>query len=75
MNGAQAPPFLLASYEKGGSANLAGERLASAIRDAKGKAEVIVLENREHSTAIHLFGAPGDTTGAIFMKFLKDVTK
>lgn len=74
-NGAKAPPFLLTSYEKGGNANRAAEKLAGAVRDAKGKAEVIVLENRTHQTAIHLLGAPDDTTGTIFMKFLKEVTK
>jgi acetyl esterase/lipase len=74
-NGAKAPPFLLASYEKGSNANRAAEKLASAVRDSKGKAEVIVLENRTHHTAIHLLGAPDDTTGAIFLKFLKDATK
>ena len=53
-----APPFLFASYEKGNNANKAAERLAGLIRDAKGKAKVIVLENRTHSTANHLLGAP-----------------
>jgi acetyl esterase/lipase len=74
-NGGTAPPFLFASYEKGGTAHQAAERLAGLIRAAKGKAEVILLENRTHQTAIHLVGAPGDTTGLVLLKFVKDATK
>lgn len=74
-NAGSAPPFLFASYEKGNNANKAAEKLAELINDAKGKAEVIVLENRTHQTAIHLLGAPDDTSGEIFMKFLKGATK
>jgi acetyl esterase/lipase len=73
--GAAAPPFLFASYEKGNTANKAAENLAGLIRDAKGRAEVIVLENRTHQTANHLLGAPEDKTGAILLKFLADATK
>lgn len=74
-NGSMSPPFLFASYEKGNNANKAAENLAGLIRDAKGKAEVIVLENRTHQTANHLLGAPDDKTGAILLKFLADATK
>ena len=74
-NGGSAPPFLFASYEKGNNANKAAEKLAGLIRDAKGKAEVVVLENRTHQTANHLLGAPEDKTGALFLKFLADATK
>jgi acetyl esterase/lipase len=74
-NAAKSPPFLFASHEKGNNANKAAEKLAGLIRDAKGKAKVIVLENRTHQTAIHLLGAPDDTTGKIFLEFLEGVTK
>jgi acetyl esterase/lipase len=74
-NGGSAPPFLFASYEKGNNANKAAERLAGLIRDAKGRAEVVVLEGRTHQTANHLLGAPEDKTGAILLKFIADATK
>ncbi len=74
-NGGAAPPFLFASYEKGNNANKTAERLAGLIRDAKGRAEVIVLENRTHQTANHLLGAPDDKTGAILLKFLADAAR
>jgi len=74
-NGAAAPPFLFAAHEQGNPAHQAAERLAKLIRDAKGKAEVIVLENRNHQTAIHLIGAPGDTTGEVLLKFVNEGTK
>jgi acetyl esterase/lipase len=74
-NGGTAPPFLFASHEKGSPAHQAAERLAGLIRDAKGKAEVIVLEDRTHQTAIHLIGAPGDKTGELLLRFVRDVTK
>lgn len=69
------PPFLFAAYEKGNNAHRAAERLAGLIRDAKGKAEVVVLKDRTHQTATHLLGAPGDETGALFLDFLRAVTK
>jgi acetyl esterase/lipase len=69
-NAAGGPAFLFAAHEKGGNAHKAAERLAGLIRDAKGKAEVIVLEDRNHQTATHLIGAPGDKTGAIILKFI-----
>jgi acetyl esterase/lipase len=74
-NGGAAPPFLFASYEKGNPANKAAERLAGLIRDAKGRAEVVVLEGRTHTTANHLLGAPGDKTGATLLAFLRRVTE
>jgi acetyl esterase/lipase len=74
-NAAKSPPFLFAAHEKGGTAHKAAEKLAELIRDGKGKAEVIVLENRTHQTAIHLIGAPEDKTGATILKFLTDATK
>jgi acetyl esterase/lipase len=72
---AAAPPFLFAAHEKGNNSHRAAERLAGLIRDARGKAEVIVLENRTHQTANHLLGAPDDTTGAILLKFVREVSK
>jgi acetyl esterase/lipase len=74
-NGGAAPPFLFASYEKGNAANKAAERLAGLIRGAKGKAEVVVLEDRTHTTANHLLGAPGDKTGAALLGFVRGVTR
>ncbi len=74
-NAAPTTPFLFTSYEKGSNANLAAERMAGAVRTAGGKADVVVLENRTHTTAIHLVGAPGDTTGALLLNFVRDVTK
>lgn len=74
-NGGAAPPFLFASYEKGNPANQAAERLAGLIRDAKGRAPVVVLEDRTHTTANHLLGAPGDKTGAALLAFVREVTR
>jgi acetyl esterase/lipase len=74
-NAAGGPAFLFASYEKGNNAHKAAERLAGLIRDAKGKAEVIVLEDRTHQTATHLIGAPGDKTGGIILQFIANATK
>jgi acetyl esterase/lipase len=73
--GGSAPPFLFASYEKGNPANVAAERLAGLVRDARGKAAVVVLEGRTHTTANHLVGAPGDTTGATLLGFVREVTR
>jgi hypothetical protein len=53
----------------------AAERLAGLIRDAKGKAAVVVLEDRTHTTANHLLGAPGDRTGAVLLDFVREVTR
>lgn len=73
--GGTAPPFLFASHEKGSPAHEAAERLAGLIRGAKGKAEVILLEDRTHQTAIHLIGAPGDKTGGVLLRFVTGATK
>ena len=69
------PPFLFAAYEKGNPAHQAQERLAGLIRGAKGKAEVVLLEGRTHTTANHLLGAPGDETGKVLLRFVREVTK
>jgi acetyl esterase/lipase len=74
-NGGAAPPFLFASYEQGNPANQAAERLAGLIRGAKGKAEVVVLEGRTHTTANHLLGAPDDKTGVVLLRFVREATK
>jgi len=73
-NGGTAPPFLFAAHEEGNPAYKAATHLAGLIRDAKGKAEVVVLKDRTHQTANHLLGAPGDETGAIFLGFLRGMT-
>jgi arylformamidase len=69
------PLFLFVSFQKGNGSNKAAEKLAGLIGDAKGRAECRVLEGRTHFTANHLLGAPGDTTGAILLKFVRDVTR
>lgn len=46
------------------------EHLADLIRKAGGKAGTALLHNRTHFTAIHLLGAPGDTTGRILLDFI-----
>jgi len=69
------PPFLFASVEPGKPSQLAADRLASLIRDAGGKAGTKILPNRDHFGANHFLGAPDDTTGAIFLEFVNDVTK
>jgi acetyl esterase/lipase len=74
-NGKAAPPLLFASYEKGNPANVAAERLAGLVRDAGGRASVVVLENRTHTTANHLVGAPGDKTGELLLRFIREVTR
>jgi acetyl esterase/lipase len=74
-NAAGGPPFLFASIEKGSKSHKAAERLAGLIRDAKGRAEVVVLEDRTHMTATHLVGAPGDKTGDIILQFIAAAAK
>ena len=69
------PPFLFISYQRGNSANLAAEKLAGLIRDAKGEATVKVIEGRTHRTAISMIGAPHDTTGKILLDFVRKVTQ
>ncbi len=69
------PPFLFISYQRGNSANLAAEKLAGLIRDAKGEATVKVIEGRTHRTAISMIGAPHDTTGKILLDFVRKVTR
>ena len=64
------PPFLFISVEKGNRSQLAAERLANLIRGAGGKADTALLQDRNHMTAIHLIGAPGDTTGRILLDFI-----
>ena len=34
-----------------------------------------MLENRTHSTANHLLGAPDDKTGDLLLSFVREVTK
>jgi acetyl esterase/lipase len=74
-NAGTAAPFLFAAHEKGNPAHQAAERLAGLIRDAKGQANVVLLEGRTHTTANHLLGAPDDKTGSMLLKFIKDSTK
>ena len=69
------PPFLFVSVEKGNASNLAAERLAGLIKAARGRADTRILQDRTHMTANHLIGAPQDTTGAILLEFVHEVTK
>jgi acetyl esterase/lipase len=69
------PAFLFVSIERGNASHKAAERLAKLIRDAKGRAESQLLEGRDHFHANHLLGAPGDTTGAILLDFVRKVTR
>jgi len=73
--GGSAPPFLFAAYEKGNTAHRAAERLAGLIRDAGGKAEVVLLKDRTHTTANQLLGSPGDETGDTLLRFVREVTR
>ena len=69
------PPFLFLSVERGNPSHQASERMAGLIRDAKGQAESRVIEGRTHFIVNHLLGAPGDTTGAILLEFVRKVTR
>ncbi len=69
------PAFLFISVERGNVSHKAAERLAGLIQDAKGKAASKLLEGRDHFSASHLLGAPNDTTGAILLDFVREVTK
>ncbi len=65
------PPFLFASAENGNpESRVASERMAMIIRLAGGQAETSRLSGRDHTTANHLIGAPGDKTGAILLQFI-----
>jgi arylformamidase len=69
------PPFLFASIEAGSDSHQAAEKLAGEIKKAKGRATVVVLEDRTHATANHLVGAPDDTTGSLLLKFVQEATQ
>lgn len=69
------PEFLFVSVERGNPSHKASERLAGLIVDAGGKAESRLLEGRDHLSANHLLGAPDDTTGAILLAFVREVTE
>lgn len=69
------PPFLFVSVEAGNASHKAAERLAGLIRAADGKARSQLLEGRTHRTASDLLGAPGDSTGALLLEFVRSVTK
>jgi arylformamidase len=71
---APMPPFLFISYEKGNAAHLAAENIAAKIRQAKGQADVQLVEGRTHFMANHLLGAPADTTGKLLLDFVRRVT-
>ena len=45
------------------------------IRDAKGQAKTKQLEGRTHMTANALIGGSNDTTGAILLGFVREVTR
>ena len=69
------PPFLFAAVEQGSAADKAAADLAKLITAAKGRASVVVLENRNHMSVNHLLGAPDDTTGKVLVQFVRDVTR
>jgi acetyl esterase/lipase len=69
------PRFLFVSVERGNPSHLATERLVDLIRQAKGQADSQILAGRTHFTANHLLGAPGDTTGALLLSFVRKVTE
>lgn len=69
------PPFLFVSVERGSASTLAAESLAAMIRKAGGKATAKLLEGRTHMTVNALIGAPKDTTGAVLLGFVREVTR
>ena len=69
------PPFLFVSVERGSASQQAAEKQAGLIKSANGRAELRVLEGRTHLTANHLLGASEDTTGAILLEFVRQVTR
>ena len=69
------PRFLFASAEKGNAASrVISEKMAELIRSKGGGAESALLEGKDHSGADHGVGMPGDSTGAILLKFVNDCT-
>ena len=69
------PAFLFVSVERGNASHKAAQRLAGLIQDAQGKSTSTLLEGRDHTSANHLLGAPGDKTGSILLEFIREVTK
>ena len=69
------PSFLFVSVERGNGSNVAAEKLAGLIRDAKGQADSKIIEGRTHFTANALVGAPNDATGAILLDFVQRATR
>ncbi len=73
--GKGGPGFLFVSIEPGNASHQAAERLATLIREGGGKSATKMLEGRDHFGANHLLGSPDDSTGAIFLQFVQEVTK
>jgi len=69
------PPFLFASIQAGSDSHKAAQKLAELITKAKGRASVVVLENRTHMSANYSIGAPDDTTGALLLDFVREQTQ
>ncbi|HVU87120.1 MAG TPA: alpha/beta hydrolase [Pirellulales bacterium] len=73
VSGAKAGPrFLFISIEPGNASHQAAERLAKLIEENGGRATSKLIEGRDHFGANHFLGAPDDTTGQIFLQFIRD---
>jgi acetyl esterase/lipase len=73
--GKPMPPFLFASAEKGNAASQTiSEKMAELIRAARGTAQTAVLPGKTHSAANNDLGTPGDTTGDMLVRFVREVT-
>jgi arylformamidase len=66
------PRFLFVSIEPGSASQQAAERLARLIQENGGRATAKLIEGRDHFGANHFLGAPDDTTGQIFLQFIRD---
>lgn len=71
----EGPPFLFVSVERNNPSHQAAERLAQRIVESGGQAESKLLEGRDHVSANHLLGAPGDKTGTILLDFVRRATQ
>jgi len=65
------PPFLMVSAQNDKAPSIAAsDRLAGLIRQAGGSAQRETLPGKDHGSADHDLGMPGDSSGALLIKFI-----
>lgn len=69
------PRFLFASAEKDKPASIeASNRMTTMIQDAGGAAVRVMLPGKDHRSANHDVGQPGDGSGEVLLRFIRQAT-